>query len=76
MRADQASQFREGVVVDKPPPQKGTNKGSYVNVGFKNEVQIDKRLQPGVRVTVKMATPDPMSEGKQSNRVKIEINSL
>ena len=55
VRADQDSLYREGVVVDKPAPVKG-QKGSYVNVGLKNDVQIDKRIQPGVRVTVKMAS--------------------
>ncbi|OWF47847.1 putative methyltransferase C9orf114 [Mizuhopecten yessoensis] len=52
MRADQKSYYREGVVVNKPVT---TGKGSFVNVGLLKEVQIDKQLQPGVRVTVKLS---------------------
>ncbi|XP_069102729.1 putative methyltransferase C9orf114 homolog isoform X1 [Argopecten irradians] len=51
MRADEKCYFREGVVLNKPV---ATDKGSYVNVGLLKEVQIDKQIQPGVRVTVKL----------------------
>ncbi|CAC5404731.1 SPOUT1 [Mytilus coruscus] len=57
MRADDNCQYREGVVLDKPVK---TGKGSFANVGLlKKEVQIDKHLQPGIRVTVKLSDKDP-----------------
>ena len=37
------------MVVDKP-----SKDGSFVNVGLLKEVQIDKKLTPGLRVTVEM----------------------
>ncbi|KAK3524597.1 hypothetical protein QTP70_029919 [Hemibagrus guttatus] len=51
MRIDEESNFREGVVVDRPCK---AGKGSFVNCGMRKEVQIDKQLQPGLRVTVRL----------------------
>ncbi|KAK2157267.1 hypothetical protein LSH36_194g04061 [Paralvinella palmiformis] len=51
MKADEETLYREGVVLDKPP--KGGD-GSFVNIGLYREVQIDKRLKPGIRVTVQL----------------------
>ncbi|KAL4216558.1 putative methyltransferase C9orf114 [Mactra antiquata] len=51
MRASEKSLYREGVVVKKHTKE---GKGSYVDVGITKEIQIDKHLLPGVRVTVKM----------------------
>lgn len=51
MRADEEVQYREGVVLDRPTKN---NKGSFVNCGISREVQIDKKLQTNVRVTVQM----------------------
>ena len=51
MKVDDDMPYREGVVVDRPV-KKGS--GSFVNVGMRKEVQIDKSIKPGVRVTVKM----------------------
>uniref|UniRef100_A0A3Q4MGX9 28S rRNA (uridine-N(3))-methyltransferase n=2 Tax=Neolamprologus brichardi TaxID=32507 RepID=A0A3Q4MGX9_NEOBR len=60
MRIDEESDYREGVVVDRPTKQ---NKGSFVDCGMRKEVQIDKQLQPGLRVTVRLSkTQNP--EGK------------
>ena len=50
MDSDAVSLYREGVVVDKP-----TANGSLVNVGLAIEAVIDYQLQPGIRVTVKLA---------------------
>ena len=50
--------YREGVVLDKPVKDK---KGSFVYVGLKKEAQIDKKLTPGLRVTVEMM---PAENGK------------
>uniref|UniRef100_A0A480X6W2 28S rRNA (uridine-N(3))-methyltransferase n=4 Tax=Sus scrofa TaxID=9823 RepID=A0A480X6W2_PIG len=49
MRQDEDSEFREGVVVDRPTRP---GQGSFVNCGMKKEVKIDKNLEPGLRVTV------------------------
>ncbi|XP_046900851.1 putative methyltransferase C9orf114 homolog [Hypomesus transpacificus] len=49
MRIDEESEYREGVVLDRPSRP---GKGSFVNCGMWKEVQIDKQLQPGLRVTV------------------------
>ncbi|XP_062867751.1 putative methyltransferase C9orf114 homolog isoform X2 [Trichomycterus rosablanca] len=51
MRVDEEAEFREGVVVDRPCK---AGKGSFVNGGMRKEVQIDKQLQPGLRVTVRL----------------------
>ncbi|EQC30713.1 hypothetical protein SDRG_11472 [Saprolegnia diclina VS20] len=51
MRGDEWTAYREGVVVDVPGKEK---RGSHVNVGLKKFAVIDKHLQPGVRVTVKL----------------------
>lgn len=53
LREHDKSEYREGCVLDKPLKQKGTP-GSLVDVGLKKPVEIDKVLQPGLRVTVKM----------------------
>lgn len=58
MRRDAEMEFREGVVVDKSAP-KGSS-GSLVDVGLFKEVQIDRKLVPGVRVTVQL---DPVTKG-------------
>ncbi|XP_048469725.1 putative methyltransferase C9orf114 homolog [Rhincodon typus] len=51
MRIDEKSEYREGVVVERPrKPQKG----SFVNCGMRKDVQIDRQLQPGLRVTVRL----------------------
>lgn len=51
MKVDDDMPYREGVVLDRPV-KKGS--GSFVNVGMRKEVRIDKSIKPGVRVTVKM----------------------
>lgn len=51
MRIDDEAEFREGVVVDRPSK---ASTGSFVNCGMRKEVKIDKQLQPGLRVTVRM----------------------
>ena len=56
MRIDDKSLYREGLVVDRPV-RKG--QGSYVNAGLRKEVQVDRNLKAGIRVTVKLE-----SEGK------------
>ncbi|XP_061656728.1 putative methyltransferase C9orf114 homolog isoform X2 [Syngnathoides biaculeatus] len=51
MRIDEESEYREGVVLDRPAK---ANKGSLVNCGMRKEVRIDKQLQAGLRVTVRL----------------------
>ncbi|KAF6729139.1 Kynurenine--oxoglutarate transaminase 1 [Oryzias melastigma] len=51
MRIDEESEYREGVVLNRPPKP---GKGSLVNCGMRKEVRIDKQLQSGLRVTVKL----------------------
>ncbi|XP_053709699.1 putative methyltransferase C9orf114 homolog [Synchiropus splendidus] len=51
MRMDEQSDYREGVVVDRPTK---SGKGSFVNCGMRKEVRIDKQLQAGLRVTVQL----------------------
>ncbi|XP_064396487.1 putative methyltransferase C9orf114 isoform X2 [Halichondria panicea] len=53
MRLDDHTSFREGVVLDRPIKQ-GARGGSYVDCGMRKNVQIDKLLKPGVRVTVRI----------------------
>ncbi|XP_048821949.1 putative methyltransferase C9orf114 homolog [Lagopus muta] len=54
MRVDEDSEYREGVVLDRPSKP---GRGSFVNCGMKKEVQIDKQLKPGLRVTVRLQEP-------------------
>uniref|UniRef100_A0A4W6D6Y8 28S rRNA (uridine-N(3))-methyltransferase n=1 Tax=Lates calcarifer TaxID=8187 RepID=A0A4W6D6Y8_LATCA len=49
MRIDEESEYREGIVLDRPTKQ---GKGSLVNCGMRKDVRIDKQLQSGLRVTV------------------------
>jgi predicted SPOUT superfamily RNA methylase MTH1 len=51
IKSNEASVYREGVVTDRPLKE---NEGSHVYVGLQKDVIIDKLLQPGVRVTVKI----------------------
>ena len=48
------------------PPKPG--KGSYVNVGVQREIQVDRLLEPGVRVTVEL---DEAREGQKKLHGKI-----
>uniref|UniRef100_A0A8C4Q2A5 28S rRNA (uridine-N(3))-methyltransferase n=1 Tax=Eptatretus burgeri TaxID=7764 RepID=A0A8C4Q2A5_EPTBU len=50
-RRNEKVPYREGVVLNRPV---SAGKGSFVDCGLVKEVQIDRHLQPGVRVTVKM----------------------
>lgn len=43
--------FREGIVTNKPAKE---TKGSYVNIGLLNDCLVDKILNAGLRVTVKL----------------------
>jgi predicted SPOUT superfamily RNA methylase MTH1 len=58
--------FREGVVTPKPA-KKG--KGSFVNVGLLNDVLVDLKLDPGIRVTVRM--PEGIDLKSRKIRAKI-----
>ncbi|XP_068609226.1 uncharacterized protein [Brachionichthys hirsutus] len=49
MRMDDESEYREGIVLDRPAKQ---GQGSLVNCGMRKEVRIDKQLRSGLRVTV------------------------
>lgn len=51
LRGNEWSVYREGVVTDRPLKDK---EGSHVHVGLQREVMVDKRIQPGIRVTVKI----------------------
>lgn len=53
--------YREGVVTNKPAKK---SKGSFVNIGLLNDCLVDKVLEPGIRVTVKL----------KSNQGKYKIN--
>lgn len=51
MRADEESLYREGLVLNKPIK---AGRGSLVNIGLKKEVEVDKIVPHGMRVTVKL----------------------
>ena len=51
MSQSDEAEYREGVVLNKPVKE---GRGSFVNVGLPKEVQIDRHLDAGLRVTVKM----------------------
>ncbi|XP_052764247.1 putative methyltransferase C9orf114 [Mya arenaria] len=62
MRAQDEAVYREGVVLNKPPRE---GRGSFVNIGLTKDVQIDKHLKAGVRVTVKI---DPATTDRKNMR--------
>jgi len=51
MSQSDEAEYREGAVLDKPVKE---GRGSFVNVGLKKEIQIDRQLDAGLRVTVKL----------------------
>ncbi|TKS84764.1 putative methyltransferase C9orf114 -like protein [Collichthys lucidus] len=51
MRIDDESEYREGIVLDRPTKQ---GQGSLVNCGMRKDVRIDKQLQSRLRVTVQL----------------------
>lgn len=44
-------EYREGVVLNKPVKE---GRGSFVNVGLQKEIQVDRHLSAGLRVTVQL----------------------
>jgi len=54
MSQSDRAEYREGVVLNKPVKE---GRGSFVNVGLSKEAQIDRQLDAGLRVTVKMKQP-------------------
>ena len=61
MRQNEQSPFREGATLSQPPgerPGGGKIYGSFVDVGLKHPVLIDRKLKAGMRVTVKMDSYD------------------
>ncbi|CAN0505660.1 unnamed protein product, partial [Ectocarpus sp. 12 AP-2014] len=66
MRADDACPFREGVVLDRTI-KKGA--GSFVDIGKRKEARIDRPLDPGVRVTVKLDKGDPCKKNHKGRAV-------
>jgi len=59
MRANEKAPFREGVVL-KRPVKKG--RGSFVDCGIDKEVQLDREITAGTRVTVRMESYDTGSK--------------
>jgi len=62
MRRDDACPFREGVTLDRPTK---AGEGSLVDCGLPQELLLDRRLKPGVRVTVEL---DPETSTKRVPR--------
>ncbi|XP_066995249.1 putative methyltransferase C9orf114 [Anabrus simplex] len=58
LRQNDTFEFREGVVSNCPVKP---GKGSMVNVGLLRDVQVDRCLTPGLRVTVKLLPSQPGS---------------
>uniref|UniRef100_A0A146KQS3 Uncharacterized protein C9orf114 n=1 Tax=Lygus hesperus TaxID=30085 RepID=A0A146KQS3_LYGHE len=59
LRRESVSVYREGVVLEKVHTQL---QQSYVFVGLEEDVRIDRQLEPGLRVTVKL-NPDGGNRG-------------
>lgn len=53
VKAEDEVCYREGVVLDRPT-KNSAGGSSFVECGLKKNVRVDKHIQPGVRVTVKM----------------------
>lgn len=66
VRAEDRCKYREGVVLDKVGP----DKGSLVNCGIRGRpVEIDVTLQAGIRCTVQLEPSDYDSKGKIRGKV-------
>ena len=70
MSQSEDAEFREGVVLNKPVKD---GRGSFVNVGLAKEVQIDRQLDAGLRVTIKMK---PSAEGNSRCCTKSLFSSV
>ncbi|XP_037043754.1 putative methyltransferase C9orf114 homolog [Bradysia coprophila] len=53
--------YREGIVTNKPAKE---TKGSYVNIGLLNDCLVDKILNAGLRVTVKLDASQDLKSRK------------
>ncbi|XP_030380505.1 putative methyltransferase C9orf114 [Scaptodrosophila lebanonensis] len=58
LRQQSKFQYREGVISEKQAKEGH----SYVNVGLLNDVLVDKAIEAGVRVTVKMSAPSEQTK--------------
>ncbi|CAF97123.1 unnamed protein product [Tetraodon nigroviridis] len=67
MRTDDECEYREGVVLDRPTK---AGQGSLVNCGMRKDVRIDKQLQAGLRVTVRLG-PTHSPENKHCKGVVV-----
>lgn len=65
VKEEEWSAYREGIILEKPVKE---GRGSFVDVGLRKEVQVDKVVQPRLRVTVKMP-----QEKTKNKRVKGEL---
>ena len=69
MRMEDRSQYREGVVLRDKKRQgeivdEYDEKGSLVDIGLRNPIRVDRKLQPNIRVTVKI-------DAKKSRKSKL-----
>jgi hypothetical protein len=55
--------FREAVVVQRPVK---VGQGSLVNAGLKREVRLDRALQAGTRVTVRINDHESSSDPRKT----------
>ncbi|GAB5586871.1 hypothetical protein Unana1_01771 [Umbelopsis nana] len=70
---DEKTQYREGVTVAKPVKE---GRGSWVDVGLRNHIQIDRVLKPKVRVTVEMSEGADNSAKTVSPKTPREVLGL
>jgi len=68
-QSDEAD-YREGVVLNKPVKE---GRGSFINAGLPKDVQIDRHLDAGLRVTVKMK---PSVDGMSTDTLATEQLSM
>ncbi|KAI9916430.1 hypothetical protein PsorP6_017124 [Peronosclerospora sorghi] len=62
VRAQEWSLYREGVVTTRPRKE---NDGALIDVGLQRPVAVPQRIQPGVRVTVKL--DETVKDGKKKS---------
>lgn len=70
LRSNEWSVYREGVVTDRPLKDK---EGSHVHVGLQREVVVDKRIQTGIRVTVKIDESTKDHKKKSKSRKTLHL---
>jgi predicted SPOUT superfamily RNA methylase MTH1 len=68
LKAGDISEYREGVVLKRPTKK---NKGSFADIGLLKDCQLDRKLPPFTRVTVKLDDQGRLEYGAKNFNGKV-----